>query len=145
VKRNRERFPEDFMFVLSPAEFAEWRSQFVTSKSDRMGLRHSPMAFTEQGVAMLASVLNSPRAVQVNIEIMRVFVRLREVLDSNRDLARKFTKLEHRVATHDDQIQAIFEAIRQLLNPSKLPLKQIGFQVKEGRAVYRAHGKGEKR
>ncbi|RPI77455.1 MAG: ORF6N domain-containing protein [Desulfobacteraceae bacterium] len=86
VKRNADRFPDDFMFILNRTEFTNWRSQFVTSNSDRMGLRHSPMAFTEQGVAMISSVLNSPRAIQVNIAIMRAFVQLRTILSTHADL-----------------------------------------------------------
>ena len=89
VRRNLSRFPADFMFVLSKDEFENWRSQFVTSSADRKGLRYSPMAFTEQGVAMLSSVLNSERAIRVNIEIMRAFVRLRQMLSYNVALARK--------------------------------------------------------
>jgi len=88
VRRNINRFPADFMFEFSKEEFNNWRSQFVTSSSDKMGLRHAPMAFTEQGVAMLSSVLKSERAIEVNIAIMRTFVRLREMLASNTELAR---------------------------------------------------------
>ena len=88
VRRNIKRFPADFMFEFSKEEFNNWRSQFVTSSSDKMGLRHAPMAFTEQGVAMLSSVLKSERAIEVNIAIMRTFVRLREMLASNTELAR---------------------------------------------------------
>src|SRR5437660_8078731 len=94
VRRNHERFPTDFMFVLDQSEFHTWRSQFVTSKEDRKGLRYAPMAFTEQGVAMLSSVLNSPRAVQVNITIMRTFVNLRQMLTSSVELAHKLNELE---------------------------------------------------
>ena len=94
VKRNLKRFPEDFMFVLSASEFADWRSQFVTSKNDTMGLRHAPMAFTEQGLAMLSGILNSERAIEVNIQIMRAFVRLRRLLATNADLAKKLEALE---------------------------------------------------
>ncbi len=124
VKRNMDRFPDDFMFVLDDGEFADWRSQFVTSNSDRMGLRHAPMAFTEQGVAMLSSVLNSPRAVQVNIAIMRAFVRLRYILASHADLARKLDELEQK---YDEQFSGVFEALRQLMNPPEPPRPQIGF------------------
>ena len=134
VKRNIGRFPEDFMFVLAPEEFAEWRSQFVTSKADRMGLRHPPMAFTEQGVAMLSSVLNSERAIQVNIEIMRAFVRLRELIATNRDLARRLDHLEKK---YDAQFKGVFDAIRELMTPSKLQRRPIGFRVEEGRPLYR--------
>lgn len=127
VKRNIERFPEDFMFELSKVEFEEWRSQFVTSKSDRMGLRWRPFAFTEQGVAMLSSVLNSKRAVQVNISIMRVFVRLRKILSNHKDVAIKIDGLERKVGDHDYQIQGIFDAIRKLMNPKEKKKKRIGF------------------
>ena len=94
VRRNADRFPDDFMFVLTGKEFINWRSQFVTSNSDKMGLRHAPMAFTEQGVAMLATVLNSKRAIDVNIAIMRTFVKLRQMLDSHARLAKKLAELE---------------------------------------------------
>lgn len=114
VKRHASRFPEDFMFVLTPQELAEWRSQFVTSKADRMGLRHAPMAFTEHGIAMLSSVLNSERAIRMNIAIMRAFVRLRRMLASHADLARKLEELEKR---YDAQLRVVFDAIRQLMAP----------------------------
>jgi hypothetical protein len=94
VRRNAERFPGDFMFTLDGVEFENWRSQFVTSKYDRMGLRYAPMAFTEQGVAMLSSVLRSKRAIAVNVEIMRTFVRLRRLITSNAELARQLKQLE---------------------------------------------------
>lgn len=94
VKRNIDRFPENFMFTLSAEEFTSWRSQFVTSNADRIGLRYAPMAFTEQGVAMLASVPNSPCAIQVNIAIIRAFVRLRALLATHADLAARFEELE---------------------------------------------------
>jgi hypothetical protein len=135
VKRNVGRFPADFMFVLTPQELAEWRSQFVTSNADRMGLRHPPMAFTEQGVAMLSSVLNSERAILVNIEIMRAFVRLRRMLASNADLARRLYALEKK---YDAQFRVVFDAIRQLMAPPAKARRSIGFRVKEARPVYRA-------
>ena len=134
VKRNIGRFPEDFMFILTPEEFAEWRSQFVTSKADRMGLRHPPMAFTEQGIAMLSSVLNSERAIRVNIEIMRAFVRLRELIAANRDLARRLDHLEKK---YDAQFKVVFDAIRELMTPPRLQRRSIGFRVEEGRPRYR--------
>ena len=134
VKRNPGRFPEDFMFVLTPTEFADWRSQFVTSKADRMGLRYAPMAFTEQGVAMLSSVLNSERAVHVSIAIMRTFVRLREMIATNKDLARRLDDLEKKYDTH---FKVVFDAIRQLMAPPQKPRRSIGFKVEEGRPVYR--------
>jgi hypothetical protein len=130
VKRNVARFPSDFMFQLSREEIGRI-SQSVTSLS-RLKFSKQVRAFTEQGVAMLSSVLNSERAVQVNIAIMRAFVRLRETLATNRELARKFAELEMRVGTHDEEIGAIIEAIRQLMAPPKKPRREIGFHVREG-------------
>ena len=101
VRRNINRFPNDFMFELTKEEFENWRSQFVTSNRDKMGLRYRPMAFTEQGVAMLSSVLNSDRAIQVNMEIMRAFVRLRQMLATHKELARKLAELEQHLESHD--------------------------------------------
>jgi hypothetical protein len=112
VRRNMKRFPEDFMFELSKEEFENWRSQFVTSNSDKMGLRHNPMAFTEQGVAMLSSVLNSDRAIQVNIQIMRAFTKLRQMVSSHEELKRKLDEMEKK---YDRQFAVVFEAIKQLL------------------------------
>jgi len=134
VKRNAGRFPEDFMFVLTPLELAEWRSQFVTSKADRMGLRHAPMAFTKQGVAMLSSVLNSERAILVNIGIMRAFVQLRGLLASHEDLARKLAAMEKK---YDAQLKVVFDAIRELMRPPEKRQRSIGFRVEEARAAYR--------
>ena len=125
VRRNSDRFPEDFMFQLSKEEFAILRSQSVTSRSAWGGRRYPPYAFPEQGVAMLSSVLRSSRAVQVNIEIMRAFVRLREMLASHRDLAKRLDDLEQR---YDAQFKAVFDAIRQLMAPPEQPRRQIGFR-----------------
>jgi hypothetical protein len=125
VRRNSERFPDDFTFVLSKSEFDDWRSQFVISNKDRKGLRHPPMAFTEQGVAMLSSVLRSKRAVAVNVQIMRTFVRLRQMLASNTELARKLARLERK---YDDQFKIVFDAIRELMNPAPTKVKPIGFR-----------------
>ena len=133
VRRNVTRFPADFMFVLTRRELVDWRSQFVTSNSDRMGLRHAPMAFTEQGVAMLSSVLNSERAIQVNIAIMRTFTQLRQMLASHADLARKLADLERH---YDAQFRVVFDAIRQLMNPPSPHRKRIGFHVREPLAGY---------
>jgi hypothetical protein len=141
VKRNRERFPEDFMFQLTEKEFQNLKSQIVISSWGGMR-RAKPYAFTEQGVAMLSSVLRSKRAVQVNIEIMRAFVRLRTMLSTHKELARKLDQLEIRIADHDEQIQAIFEAIRQLMTTPDPPRRKIGFEAKEAAALY---GKGAKR
>lgn len=125
VRRNAERFPPDFAFLLTSKEFATLRSQFVTSSSNTHGgIRHAPMAFTEQGVAMLSGVLKSPRAIAVNIAIMRAFVRLRQVLATHAELARKLDELERRF---DAQFRVVFEALRALMNPPPPPRKTIGF------------------
>jgi len=127
VKRNLERFPPDFTFELSAAEWAALRSQSVTSKPGRGGRRYSPYAFTEQGVAMLSSVLNSDRAIAVNIEIMRSFVRIRRLLEADKSLARKFERLQRKLASHDQAIVGILSAIRQLMNPPEPKRRGIGF------------------
>ncbi len=132
VRRNSERFPKDFMFQLTEKEYDFLRSQIVTIKPGRGRHRkYLPYAFTEQGVAMLSSVLRSPRAVQVNIEIMRVFVRLREFLATHKGLASKLAELERKVAGHDKSIQAIFEAIRQLIEEPVPKKRRIGFGTKD--------------
>jgi len=125
VHRNRTRFPDDFMFQLSDEEFARLRSQVGISNPRRGGRRYRPYAFTEQGVAMLSSVLRSERAVQVNIEIMRAFVRLRQLLASHEDLARRLDELEQK---YDEQFKVVFEAIRQLMAPPTRSQRQIGFE-----------------
>ena len=125
VHRNRSRFPDDFMFQLSDEEFARLRSQVGISTSGRGGRRYRPYAFTEQGVAMLSSVLRSERAVQVNIEIMRAFVRLRQLLASHEELAWRLDELEQK---YDDQFKVVFEAIRQLMTPPARSQRQIGFE-----------------
>jgi len=142
VKRNIARFPGDFMFQLSGEEFESLRSQFVTSKTGRGGRRTAPYAFTEQGVAMLSSVLGSTRAIAVNIEIMRTFVRVRELAATHSDLAARLSELEERTAAlslqqdqfaHNTraQLKQVFDAIRQLMTPPETPRKPIGF-VREG-------------
>ncbi len=126
VKRNRERFPEDFIFQLNHEEYQNLKSQFVTSSWG--GIRRAnPYAFTEQGVAMLSSVLRSKRAVQVNIAIMRAFVKLPEILSTHKELADKFRELEEKVSKQDGKIQAIFEAIRKLMEPLEKPRTPMGF------------------
>ncbi len=131
VKRNLDRFPEDFMFQLSRQEFADLKSPFVTSSWG--GLRRAtPYAFTQEGVAMLSSVLNSRRAVQVNIAIMRAFVKLREIMAGHKDLAQKIEALERKYKDHDEEIQVIFKAIKRLLEPpAPAPKRRIGFRVDE--------------
>ncbi len=127
VKRNLERFPADFMFQLSVEEFADLKSQIVIS-SWGGARRARPYAFTEQGVAMLSSVLRSKRAVQVNVQIMRTFVRLRQMLTEHADLARKLATLEKK---YDAQFKAVFDAIRQLMAPPPAPRRPIGFRASE--------------
>jgi len=132
VKRNERRFPTDFMFRLTKGE----KEELVTNCDRFQTLKHSsalPSAFTEQGVAMLSSVLRSKRAVAVNIEIMRAFVRLRKILTSHAELARKLEELEKK---YDSQFRVVFDAIRQLMAPKEVPSKKIGFQLRERRAVY---------
>jgi hypothetical protein len=128
VQRNPERFPEDFMFRLTPDEHDLLRSQNVISKAPRGGRRNLPYAFTEQGVSMLSSVLRSPRAVQVNIEIMRAFVRLRQILASNAELYERLNELEQR---YDSRFKAVFEAIRQLMTTPQPTKRRLGFAVEE--------------
>jgi phage regulator Rha-like protein len=136
VKRNATRFPADFMIQLSADEIGLLRSQIVTLKRGQHR-KYRPYAFTEQGVAMLSSVLNSERAVKVNIAIMRAFVKLRETLETNRELARKFSELEKHVGKHDAEIAAIIDAIRQLMAPPPKPRREIGFHVREKLPRYR--------
>jgi len=125
VKRNLTRFPADFMFQLSDEEAENLRSQFATSSTSHGGRRYLPYVFTEQGVAMLSSVLNSERAVQVNIAIMRTFVKLRQMLASNADLARKLAAMEKK---YDSQFKMVFDAIRELMRPPEPKKRKIGFQ-----------------
>jgi hypothetical protein len=131
VTRNIDRFPDDFMIQLTEEEFKNLKFHFGTSSWG--GTRKLPRAFTEQGVAMLSSVLQSTRAVQVNIEIMRAFVRLRQMLASNAELASKLDALEKK---YDAQFKIVFDAIRQLMEPPEKPRKKIGFEVKEPEAKY---------
>jgi hypothetical protein len=142
VRRNQTRFPQDFMFQLTQQEFQSLRSQIVTSSfksqiaissADWGGRRHPPYAFTEQGVAMLSSVLRSKRAVHANIEIMRAFVRIRQILASNTQLARRLDALEKK---YDAQFKVVFDAIRQLMAPPEPKKRKIGFLVEEKAAAY---------
>ena len=137
VKRHAERFPEDFMFRLTREEMKNWRSQIVTSNKEKMGIRRPPYAFTENGVAMLSSVLNSRWAIQVNIRIMRTFTKIREMLKTHEELRRKLDAMEKRFKDkfqeHDHQLRRIFEAIRKILEPPPRPKRRIGFVVEEDR------------
>ncbi len=154
VRRNADRFPADFMFQLSgketetlsqlvtpsvPGHDVSNSSQIVMSSGKYRGKRYRPYAFTEQGVAMLSSVLNSESAVKMNIAIMRAFVQLRRALETNRERARKFSELERRIDKHDAEIDAILEAIRQLMAPPEKARREIGFHVREEAARYRTH------
>jgi hypothetical protein len=126
VKRNFDRFPKDFMFQLTWEEVKSLRSQIVTLKQGKH-LKYLPYAFTEQGVAMLSSVLRSKRAIQVNIAIMRTFVKLRAILSTHKELAQQLKELERKTEKHDTEIQTIFEAIRQLMTIPETPKRRIGF------------------
>ena len=128
VRRNIERFPKDLMFELSAKEFENWRSQFGISKSDKMGLRYNPFAFTEHGTLILSSVLNSKRAIRVNLQIIRVFIKLREIVSLHKELAYELRRLENKYEKHDKQIYAIFEQIREFLTFKEKSKKQIGFK-----------------
>ena len=132
VRRNIDRFPGDFMFELTNSEFKNWRSQFVTSNSDKMGLRYRPMVFTEQGVAMLSSVLRSKTAIQVNVQIMRAFTRLRRLLETHKELKKKLEEMEKK---YDENFQIVFEALKQLIEADEKPKRKIGY-VKEKQAGY---------
>jgi len=133
VKRNIERFPPDFMLELTKQELEDWRCQFGTSNGIRMGLRYLPMAFTEQGVAMLSSVLRSRRAISVNIQIMRAFTQLRQMLSTHEDLKKKIEDMESKC---DHQFKVVFEAMKRLLDAEERPKKRIGFEVKEPKTAY---------
>ena len=136
VKRNIEKFPSDFMFILTKAE----KYELVTNCDRFNSLKHStsfPYAFTEHGALMLASVLNSPKAVETSIFVVRAFIRLRQILAAHKELADKLRELELKMETHDEQITAIFEAINQLLAPSPVTKRNIGFQVKEKKVLYK--------
>jgi phage regulator Rha-like protein len=127
VRRNAERFPSDFVFKLTKEEHESLMLQFATSKRGRGGSRKLPLVFTEHGAIMAANVLNSQRAVRVSVEVVRAFIRLRRILASNADLARKLNELERR---YDRQFKVVFDAIRQLMTPSPKKRKQIGFTPK---------------
>jgi ORF6N domain len=131
VKRNRRRFPKDFMFQLSAKEADSLTSQFAISKKTRGGRRTLPYVFTEQGVAMLSSVLNSERAIEVNIVIMRAFVKLRQMLQSNEELNRKFAIILRKLAVHDKYFAVVFDELKRLTNEPRRTRRQIGFATKD--------------
>jgi len=134
VKRNIIRFPEDFMFELTEQEFKEWRSQFVTSNEDKMGLRYAPYAFTEDGVAQLSTVLSSERAIKVNIQIIRLFSKMRRIMLTHKDILHKLEELERNDIEHDKKIELIFEYLKQFEEAKQQELEQkerprIGFKT----------------
>lgn len=141
VKRNPNRFPTDFVFQLTQEEFREvetaLRFQFETSKTGRGGRRYLPYAFTEHGAIMLASVLNSPRAIEASLYVVRAFVKLRTLLATHKELAQKLNELERKTAQHDADIHAIVKALRQLMTPPAKPKRRIGFRVGEPKAAYK--------
>lgn len=129
VRRNERRFPADFMFQLTAEELNDWKSQIVISNREKLGLRKPPLAFTEQGVAMLSSVLNSETAIEVNIQIIRIFSRMREMLLTNQEILLKLEQLERKVDGHDEDIQLIFAYLKKLLpTPEQVDRPRIGFR-----------------
>jgi hypothetical protein len=136
VKRNISRFPEDFMFELSTEELADWRNQFGTSSGEKMGLRVTPFAFTEHGLLMLASVLNSERAIQINIQIVRIFSRMRAMIESHKEILKKLEMLEKKDIELDEKVTLIFEYLKELEQTKQEETdfkqrKRIGFRSKE--------------
>lgn len=136
VRRNLDRFPADFMFVLSGEEFARLRSHFATSKPGRGGRRTLPCAFSEHGAVMLASVLSTRRAIEVSVLVVRAFVSMRRALAGHAELARKLAELEAKLGSHDTQIAALLEAIKRLMAPPAPPRRKVGFMVKERMGGY---------
>jgi len=130
VKRNISRFPEDFMFELNKSEFENWRSQFVTSNSDKMGLRYTPMAFTEHGVLMLSSVLKSDKAIQTNIQIMRIFSKVRQMLLDTTDLKIDILQIQKKLENHDKNIELVFSYLDELSEKkeNEMPRTKIGYK-----------------
>ena len=140
LNREETRFLRSQFVTLSEGRLTNW-SHIVTSSKKHRGKRYRPYAFTEQGIAMLSSVLNSERAVKINIAIMRAFVQLRQALETNRELGQRFSELEQRVGMHDAEIAAILEAIRQLMAPPEKPRREIGFHVREKAGRYRVRNR----
>ncbi len=133
VRRNEKRFPEDFMFQMNKEEMEDWKSQIVISNSEKMGLRKPPLVFTEQGVAMLSSVLNSDRAIMVNIQIIRIFTKMREMFETHKEILQKLEQLENKDIEQDDKIMLIFEYLKQLEKSKQEELEfknrpRIGFK-----------------
>jgi len=138
VRRNEKRFPKDFMFQLTEKELSNWISQFVISNNEKMGIRKLPLAFTEQGVAMLSSVLNSETAIAVNIQIIRIFTKMRQILLTHKDIMIKLEQVEKqllkqdtKIDKHEEEIQVIFQTLKELINPPQEPWPRIGFRRKD--------------
>jgi phage regulator Rha-like protein len=136
VRRNIKRFPSDFLYEMTIEELQDWRSQIVTSKADKKGLRYSPFCFTEHGVIMLASVINSDRAININVQIVRIFTKMREMLASHKETLHKLVKIEHKLAEHDNQILVIFQYLKQLEQVKQQELdqqnrKRLGYKRKD--------------
>ncbi|WP_218150445.1 ORF6N domain-containing protein [Chitinophaga arvensicola] len=132
VRRNINRFPEDFMFEMAKEEFENWRTQFASSKDEFKGLRYAPFCFSEQGVTMLSCILNSERAIAVNIQIIRIFHRMREMISAHKDILLKLEQIENKVSNHDEDIRLILYYLKQLLIPVSAPRDMIGFKVHKG-------------
>jgi len=131
VRRNIERFPEDFMFEMNKKEFEAWRVDTITSSRDKQGLRYVPFCFSEQGVTMLSCILNSSTAIAVNIRVIRIFTKLREMVLTHKDILLKIEKLERKVVRQDDDIRLIFDYLKELLSPPAQPIRKIGFKHKK--------------
>jgi hypothetical protein len=136
VRRNSSRFPKDFMFIMTPKEFKNWRTQIASSNSEKMGLRYSPYCFTEQGVTMLSCILNSERAVAVNIRIIRIFTKMREMVATHKDILLKLEQIEKTVSTHDGQFQKVFTALKKFLKENG-DIKKIGYTRKNEKVSIR--------
>jgi phage regulator Rha-like protein len=130
VRRNINRFPGDFMFIMNKDELQDWRTQFATSNPEHIGLRHLPFCFTEQGVTMLACILNSERAIEVNIRIIRIFTKMREALLTNKEILLQLEKLEKQVSKNSEDIKLIFSALKQMLIKGEEPRKKVGYELK---------------
>lgn len=129
VRRNIERFPKDFMFEMNKKEFEAWRNDNVTSPEDKQGLRYVPFCFTEQGVTMLSCILNSSTAIEVNIRVIRIFTKLREMILTHKDILLKLEQLEKKVGQQDDDIKLIFDYLKELLHQKTEPMRKIGFKL----------------
>ena len=131
VRRNRERFPAQYMFEMSKAELLNWRTQFATSNiSDKMGLRYTPFCFTEHGVLMIANVLKSKRAINMSMRIIDVFIKMREMLSTHKDILLKLEQVEKQQSKNNKEIQYIFDVVKQLLHQPNEPRKRIGYKFK---------------